>query len=60
MSEQARDPYWQHDFAVDLSPLLEQPGFGVRFKAHQSAERYHHGAHDELVPLNSVFQNRLD
>ncbi len=51
MSEQARDPYWQHDFAVDLSLLGEQPTFGIRFKAHTSEERYHGGAHDELVPL---------
>src|SRR5215210_4469868 len=49
MSEQ--DPYWQHDFAVDLSPLGDPPAFGIRFKAHGSEEHYRGGAHDELVPL---------
>src|SRR3712207_3297340 len=46
-----RDPYWQHDVAVDLSSLGEWPAIGVRFKVHQSEERFHRGASDELVPL---------
>ena len=38
MREPEADPYWQHDFALDLSSLGEQPGFGIRFKAHESPE----------------------
>jgi hypothetical protein len=51
MSEQAPDPYWQHDFAVELSPLGEQLGFGVRFKAHESLEPFHLDRAGDLVPL---------
>ena len=54
-----RDPYWQHDVAVDLSSRGEQPGFGVRFKVHQSEERYHHRAGDELILLTVSRGTRL-
>lgn len=49
MAEQ--EPYWQQDFAIDLGQLGDRPGFGVRFKVHQSEERFHYGARDELIPL---------
>jgi hypothetical protein len=57
MSEQ--DPYWQHDFSVDLSSLIEQPAFGVRFKAHESLERFHHDSLGEVVPLKTRAGSRL-
>jgi hypothetical protein len=45
------DPYWQHDFAVDVGAIEDHPAFGIRFKAHESEERYYRGEGDELVPL---------
>jgi hypothetical protein len=59
MREPEADPYWQHDFAVDLSSLGEQPGFGIRFKAHESPEPYHFGPTGELVPLRVTRGTRL-
>jgi hypothetical protein len=59
MSEQAPDPYWQHDFAVELSPLGEQLGFGVRFKAHESLEPFRLDQAGDLVPLRVTRGTRL-
>ena len=59
MRGQEQDPYWQHDFAVELSSLGDEPGLGVRFKAHESQEPFHHGQLGEIVPLRARRGTRI-
>lgn len=47
------DPYWQHDVAVDVPSSIDPLGRNaIRFKVHQSTERYTR-SHEDLVRLSS-------
>jgi hypothetical protein len=53
MSEQppSPDPYWQHDFEIDVPESQKLLTFGYRFKVHEAMERYGR-SHEDLVTLS--------